>query len=430
MSAFRALRNPVLERELIDQVRGWRPAAIVTLLLLLQGWILYVSYDNLQGNVSINNNGAVDLVKQGATVFAILVAVMIGWMTMVVPGLCAAAIAGERERDTLLPLQITLMGPWSITLGKLLSSLGFVLLLVVASAPLMVVAYLMGGVTIGQIATAVGLVMWTAFVWACLCLAVSALLQRTVRAMVTCYMLIFLIVVGSMVYTALNWRNDGVQASRGGPLLANPGALAIDVLGSPDPDLERAGIATPFDKAARWLHDVSAWEPTVTELSETDVPDVFLDGGGEFGGMFSGAGNVIVTREVMGDGSMMETVTVEDGGMPATTIPGSEPGDGDSDPGDSGTDALEGMPAWALQPDGTFDIDNWILVDGSPVPVQDAKMNGWLPMSWDPGDVVGHRGDPAKNFTRNALILQSGLAIISLGIVAWRLRLPKEKIRL
>jgi hypothetical protein len=434
-----SLRNPVLERELSDQVRGWRPAAVVTLLLVVQSYILYVVYDRIGSDSRFLPDQGIDLVAQGTVVFVALVAIMIGWMTMVVPALCSASIAGERERDTLLPLEITLMGPWSIAIGKLFSSLAFVVLLIIASSPLLAVAYLMGGVSVGDIATAVGVIVWTAFVWACLCLAISALMQRTTRAMVTSYVLIFFIVIGSLFYFAVNWSNTEGDESGFQVLMLNPGILAIDMLGDPDPALQRNGVDTGFDAASRVLHGVDAFRPKLSLLEPDDVPGVFVQMGGMDVGIPPGA---VVKAEVMPDGSIVQSITVEDGAAlqavgEGVEEDGAEPSStetadaGDAQGDSTVEDPTQGVPQWGLEPDGTFDIDKWLLVDGSPMRVSDLRSGtNFLPRDWEPGDSLPDESDPAKDFTRTALAVQAMLAVLSLGVVAWKLRLPQEKIRL
>lgn len=441
MRVLPSLRNPVLERELSEQVRGWRPAAVVTLLLVVQSYILYVVYDGIDSEARFDPGRGIDLVSQGGAVFVALIAIMVGWMTMVVPALCAASIAGERERDTLLPLEITLMGPWSIAVGKLLSSLAFVVLLIIASSPLLAVAYLMGGVSVGDIAIAVGIILWTAFVWACLCLAISALMQRTTRAMVASYVLIFFILIGSLFYVAVNWTNTTGKGTGFPVLLLNPGALAIDILGDPDPALELNGVNTGFDDASRVLHGVDVTLPKLSLLAPDDIPGVFDEANG---GMIDAGGfppDAVVRTEVMPDGSISQTVTV-DGGTALESVgegaggEGAETGaavtgDSEAEGETNGNDPTQGVPPWALEPDGTFDIDKWILMDGFPNRVDDLKSGmDLLPRDWEPGDALPGESDPAKDFTRNALVVQATLAILSLGLVAWKLRLPQDKIRL
>ena len=86
----------------------------------------------------------------GRSIFEWLVFFMLLLVLFLVPGLTSGAIAGERERQTLVPLQVTLLRPWQIVVGKLGASFAFLALLVVATAPLLVVAYLIGGVTIAD----------------------------------------------------------------------------------------------------------------------------------------------------------------------------------------------------------------------------------------------------------------------------------------
>src|SRR5690606_33800664 len=83
-----------------------------------------------------------------------------------VPGFTSGAIAGERERQTLVPMQVTLLRPWQIVLGKVGASFAFLALLVVAAAPFLGVAYLVGGVTVDAVLKGVGVVLFTGLVLA------------------------------------------------------------------------------------------------------------------------------------------------------------------------------------------------------------------------------------------------------------------------
>src|SRR5205085_6000411 len=90
----------------------------------------------------------------GRSIYHWLLFVMLALICFIVPGLTAGAIAGERERQTLIPLQITLLSPRSIVFGKLLASLAFVVLLVVAALPFLSVSFLLGGVAASEVVKA------------------------------------------------------------------------------------------------------------------------------------------------------------------------------------------------------------------------------------------------------------------------------------
>jgi hypothetical protein len=146
--------------------------------------------------------------------------------------LTAGAIAGERERQTLIPLQITLLSPRSIVFGKLLASLAFVVLLVVAALPFLSVSFLLGGVAASEVAKGVGMVLVIALAIAALSLASSSAARRTQTATVTAYALVGMLVIGTLVIygaqRALDTSPTG--SSRPTVLLLNPFAATAEVV--------------------------------------------------------------------------------------------------------------------------------------------------------------------------------------------------------
>lgn len=102
----------------------------------------------------------------------------------IVPGLTAGAVAGERERQTLVPLQVTLLSPSSILVGKMAASLAFTSLLLVATLPLFSVAYVVGGVSFSQVLRGMAMALAVALTLGCLSIACSALLRRVQGATV------------------------------------------------------------------------------------------------------------------------------------------------------------------------------------------------------------------------------------------------------
>ena len=75
--------------------------------------------------------------RSGRLVFESVVLIMTVLVLFFVPALCAGAIAGERERQTLATLQVTLLRPRSILLGKVVAALAYLVLLIVAALPVL-----------------------------------------------------------------------------------------------------------------------------------------------------------------------------------------------------------------------------------------------------------------------------------------------------
>lgn len=260
----RAPLNPVFARELRVRLRGWRAWLLLTLYLLLLGAICFLVYEAESGGVGDSGVAGfergfgpfgppspTEFATVGRSIFEWLVFFMLVLVLFLVPGLTSGAIAGERERQTLVPLQVTLLRPWQIVVGKLGASFAFLALLVVATAPLLSIAYLIGGVTPGSVLRGLGIVLFTGLTLTCLTLLCSAVFRRVQAATVAGYGVVLFLTLG----TFLVWQAAGiVDESRGNDpknppsylLAANPLFAAADLLGDDDVPDTFGGVGSPF----------------------------------------------------------------------------------------------------------------------------------------------------------------------------------------
>lgn len=240
--------NPVLARELRQRMRGPRAAVILTLYLLVLVLIVRVLYaaagsgDQFQGGPVAENTAAL-----GRTVFHTLVFFVLALVCFIVPSVTAGAIAGERARQTLVPLQVTLLRARSILVGKLLASLAFVALLIVATLPLAGISFLLGGVEPGEVVKATAMVLVVAFVLATLSLACSTFLRGTQGATVLALGLTFgLCVVTFAAYGTQRVLDRGPGPTSQLALAPNPFMAVADVLEA-KPDDSSGGFGdSPF----------------------------------------------------------------------------------------------------------------------------------------------------------------------------------------
>ncbi|MBW3642448.1 MAG: ABC transporter permease [Actinobacteria bacterium] len=228
--------NPVLARELKERLRTRRATIVVVAYLAVLAVILQVVYSALSSSVSnpFSDPMATQSALLGRSLFETLLFFMLLLVAFIVPGLTADAVTGERERQTLVPLQVSLLAPRSILAGKLLSSLAFVTLLVLATLPLLGVSFILGGVSLGQLVRGVVAVLATGVVLACLALACSSFARRTQGAMVLAYgCAVFLMLGTALIYGAQAVVDDAPEPHR--PSLAvltlNPLFTAADVTG-------------------------------------------------------------------------------------------------------------------------------------------------------------------------------------------------------
>jgi ABC-2 type transport system permease protein len=244
--------NPVLARELRQRMRGrWAPV-VLTIYLLLLSSVLYLVHS---AYVRAESSGlsAVQAGAVGRTLFQTLLFFMLLLLCFLVPGLSSGAVAGERERQTLVPLQVTLLKPRSIVVGKLLASLAFVVLLLVATLPLISVSLIIGGVGLPEVVRAMAMLLGTAVLLASLAVASSALVRRVQGATVVAYGLTFLLLLGTLLAFAaqLVVTQGAVDEQSQAVLLVNPVFAVADVIGGRHQALQGGG--SPFTPAQELL---------------------------------------------------------------------------------------------------------------------------------------------------------------------------------
>ncbi len=244
--------NPVLRRELVERMRGGRTAVVITIYLLLLSGIFYLVYSvTRSARTDPWESAASQVASAGRGIFEWLVFFMVLLVLFLVPGVTSGAIAGERERQTLVPLQVTLLRPRSILLGKIAASTAFLLLLLVATMPLLAVSYLIGGVSIGQVIGAIAMVAFIGVTLAAVSAGISACVRRVQAATVLAYGLTLLLVVGTLLVFAaaslIDTSRGTDEANAPSWILApNPLAAVADVI-EEDRAFDGMSTTSPFD---------------------------------------------------------------------------------------------------------------------------------------------------------------------------------------
>ena len=279
--------NPVLAREVKERTRGRRASLIITIYLTLLTLGLWLVYEAASG-AEDGNPLPTQLAKIGSTVFEWVLFFMLVLLMFLVPAQTAGAIAGERERQTLIPLQITLLSPRSILLGKVSAAMAFLALLVVSAVPLMSIAYLIGGVEIGQVLGGTALVLATGVCVGAICASISTFMKRVQSATVVSYGVTLFLLVGTLLAyggAAVIDQSRGIDdADPPAAIVAlNPVAIVGDLVGN-----QRIDSSSPFDA----IKNITDPEDELFAFAGDDVvvADRFDVGGdvvavgGDFGG--------------------------------------------------------------------------------------------------------------------------------------------------
>jgi ABC-type transport system involved in multi-copper enzyme maturation permease subunit len=137
----------------------------------------------------------------GVALFLTLAYAQLGLLLLLVPIFSAASITIEKEQRTLSGLLTSLLTSWQIWWGKFVSSLLFVLLLLVTSLPVLSMAFAFGGIGPWEVFSAT---LTTIIILACMSaigLYCSSAFQRSVHATAVTYATVIAIsVVTAIVF--------------------------------------------------------------------------------------------------------------------------------------------------------------------------------------------------------------------------------------
>ncbi|MBN1122701.1 MAG: ABC transporter permease subunit [Anaerolineae bacterium] len=178
-------RNPIALKELRGRMRGPRAFIVLTVYVVLMSLfavILYLIYA-ASSSITLNTTGGVI----GKIIFAGVVAIELFLVCFVAPAFTAGSISGERERRTFHLLRTTLLPARRIVVGKLISALAYIILLLAVAIPLQSLAFLMGGITVEEVVLSVEILIVTAIGYGAVGIFFSALTRRTLVASILTY---------------------------------------------------------------------------------------------------------------------------------------------------------------------------------------------------------------------------------------------------
>jgi ABC-type transport system involved in multi-copper enzyme maturation permease subunit len=247
------LENPVLQRELLVNLRMGRAFVLLLLYQALLGAVVYFAWpqdtrlDLTAGSASVQQTKRlVDLFFIGQFVLA----------SMMAPSFAAGSITGEKERKTYEMLLASPLKPAAIVLGKLVASLTHLGVLIFASLPIVMLCLPLGGVSLYEVLAAyLGLIL-SVVSFGMISVACSAYFQRTSASLVVSYLLILpLAILGVLL-----WRN-----------LADQGIFRLMLITTVLPAVSAAlCIALFFNTSALLLHppDVGSEGKEVVDLEQ------------------------------------------------------------------------------------------------------------------------------------------------------------------
>jgi ABC-type transport system involved in multi-copper enzyme maturation permease subunit len=245
--------NPVFGRELKERFRTRRAPIFITLWVLAVGLIGYLVYLVAQttARTAFGIGQGVAAGFMGKFMFEGMLLLLMTAVVMIVPGLTALSIVAERERQTFHLLQVTQLTPRQIVIGKLSSSMSYFLLLLVATAPVVALPLLFGGVRLGDVAVGLGMLVLTALTLGTVGIWSSARARSSRGAVAGAYTWAF-----TLAFITFAAMGAELLLVRDGPIFPPRGREIFSVLPNPYVGMVSAVVAplgsdgfqgTPFD---------------------------------------------------------------------------------------------------------------------------------------------------------------------------------------
>jgi len=170
--------------ELRQRVRSTRwVIALVVWFVVVGGITLLTS-----GSIGFLSGSGISRLERGPLLFSAVVMLVLGLGLLVTPTLSSTSINGDRNAGTLATLQVTLLSPAEIVVGKLLASWAASLAFLAASLPFMLLALAMGGT---PVLSFVLVLLLVSALLLCVCavgLGFSALVARTAGSTVLTFL--------------------------------------------------------------------------------------------------------------------------------------------------------------------------------------------------------------------------------------------------
>lgn len=188
MAMLSKFNNPVLLKELKLRFRAFKSFSglmfyLAALSIFVIGFLVIAT--SFSGNGFFSPN-------QSFYLFIMLSILQMGLVMFITPGLTAGSISGEREKQTLNILLTTTQSSFQIILGKLMSSIAFLGLLLVAGLPFYSLVFLFGGVSPWQLITIFFFYFVTMVAIGSIGIFFSTITKKTIVSMIATY--------GSMIF--------------------------------------------------------------------------------------------------------------------------------------------------------------------------------------------------------------------------------------
>jgi len=204
LRAFRATSGitAIIVKELRGRMRGRRAFVVLTihvLLLTLLAWMfLRLNEESIANQGSLGGQTTYASASVGRGIFFGLMMLQTLMVAVLAPAATAGAISSEREHQTLELLAVTPISSLAIVLGKLLSALAWLFVLILASIPVTALVFVFGGVAPDDMIRAYVVLFATVIGLGSVGIFFSTLTRRTGASTGLTFVVTLAVVVGSV----------------------------------------------------------------------------------------------------------------------------------------------------------------------------------------------------------------------------------------
>ncbi len=189
------LENPVLQRELLVNLRMLRGFVLLFAYVAMLGGVVYVAWPSAE---RLDLSSSPPEARQLVNLFFLGQYVLLSLMA---PSFAAGTITGEKERRTYEMLLASPLRPGAIVIGKLLASLSHLAVLVFASLPIVMLCLPLGGVSLYEVLATYFAMAASVVMFGMICVAASSRFTRTIASLVVSYLIILpMVLFGVMFY--------------------------------------------------------------------------------------------------------------------------------------------------------------------------------------------------------------------------------------
>ncbi|MFD3158567.1 ABC transporter permease [Haloimpatiens sp. FM7330] len=223
--------NPILSKEVRVRMRSWKAPLLIAIYTGILAFVAVFILFNTVLDPYQHSFRSSEIIES----YAVLSGIQFLLIAFIVPALTSSSISGERERQTLDLILCTKLPSQSIILGKLITSISQILLLIIAALPVFSVVLLFGGISFKEISQLFIYYIVLAITFGSIGIFFSTYIKKTTTATVLTYATILFLMLGTLVitvfYLEINNKYNPQPYKNSLPLMYfNPGAGYVSLI--------------------------------------------------------------------------------------------------------------------------------------------------------------------------------------------------------